>query len=153
VVLSLEVGGNAHLAMIKDIAVHPVTREPLHVDFYKVTEDKPVQVHVPVAAKGRPIGVQKGGQLQVVFRDLPVRTTPGKIPAIIEIDVANLDIGDVLTVAELPLDEGVEVQFKPDRRVVLVTEPKKVIEEVPAEAAAAETPAAGGAAPAAPAAS
>ncbi len=147
VVLSLDVGGTAHLAMVKDIAVHPVTRQPLHVDLYKVTEDRPVDVHVPVATKGRPVGVQKGGQLQVVFRDLPVRTTPNRIPSVIEIDVANMDIGDILTVADLPLDEGVSVQFKPDRRVVLVTEPKRVVEEKTDEAEAA-----GGAAPAAPAA-
>ncbi len=95
--------------------------------------------------------MQKGGRLQVVFRELPVRTTPDKIPAKIEIDVANLEIGDVFTVADLTLDEGVSVQFKPDRRVVLVTEPKKIVEETVDEVAA-EAPPAGGAAPAAPAA-
>jgi large subunit ribosomal protein L25 len=59
-----------------------------------------------------------------------------------------MDIGDVLTVAELPLEQGVSVQFKPDRRVVLVTEPKRIIEETAEEGAEA----APGAAPAAPAA-
>ncbi len=151
VVLTIEVGGVTHEVMVKDIAIHPVTRAPLHVDLYKVTGDRAVEVRVPVATKGRPIGVQKGGRLQVVFRELPVRTTPDKIPAKIEIDVANLEIGDVFTVADLTLDEGVSVQFKPDRRVVLVTEPKKIVEETVDEVAA-EAPPAGGAAPAAPAA-
>jgi len=147
VVLSVDVGGTGHLVMVKDIAVHPVTRQPLHVDLYRVDESRPVDVQVPFKTTGRPVGVQAGGQLQVVFRDLPVRTTPGKIPAVIEVEVGEMNIGDILTVADLALGEGVSVQFKPDRRVVLVTETKKVIEEEETTTAEATPDAAGGAAP------
>ena len=91
VVLTVEVGGTAHLAMVKDIEVHPVTRQPLHVDLYRVDENRAVEVSVPLRATGKPVGVQKGGQLQVVFRDLPVRTTPGKIPSVIEVEVTPLN--------------------------------------------------------------
>jgi large subunit ribosomal protein L25 len=142
VIISLDVGGEKHLAMVKDIAIHPVTRQPLHVDLYKVDENRPVEVRVPVKTSGRPVGVQKGGVLQVVFRDLPVRAAPNRIPSIIDIDVAHLDIGDVLTVAELPLDEGVTVKFKADRRVVLVTEPKRIVEETAEPGAEGAAPAA-----------
>ncbi|MEM9193701.1 MAG: 50S ribosomal protein L25 [Myxococcota bacterium] len=127
VIFKMEVGGTEQLAMLKDVDVHPVSRAPLHADFYRVTTDSAVEVRVPVKTAGRPVGVQKGGKLNVVFRDLPVRTTPEKIPAAITINVASLDIGDVTTVSQLDLDEGVHVLYAPDRRVVLVTEDKRKV--------------------------
>ena len=124
-VFSISVDGAEHQVMVKDVAVHPVTRNPLHVDLYRVDETRPVDVSVPVTTNGRPVGVVRGGTIQVVFRSLPIRCAPSKIPAIIDIDVSEMDIGSIITVADLDLEDGVTVQFKPDRRVVLVTEARK----------------------------
>lgn len=140
-VFSITVNGTEEHVMVKDVAVHPVTRQPLHVDLYRVDESKAVEVRVPVTTHGRPIGVVRGGTLQVVFRDLPLRCIPAKIPAIIDIDVSDIDIGGIVAVKDLGLEEGVEVLFKPDRRVVLVTETRAELvpeEEEAAPAAEAE---------------
>jgi large subunit ribosomal protein L25 len=142
VVLTLPLEGNQVLAMVKDIQVHPVSRVPVHVDFYRVASDRPVEVRVPLRTTGRAKGVVKGGKLTVVFRDVPVRTTPDKIPANITINVEGLDMGDVFKVSDLTLPEGVEVLHAPDRRLVLVGEDRKRVtdeEEAGAEAAAPAT--------------
>ncbi len=95
--------------------------------------------------------------MQVVFRELPVRCMPDKIPAAITVDVSALEIGTACSVKDLELPEGVEVLYGPDRRVVVVTEALKIMPDeaevaaAAAAAAAAATPE-GGAAPAAPAA-
>lgn len=146
--LDLKVGGDEHLAMIKEIQVHPVTRVPLHVDFYKVTIDQVVTVDVPFSAIGRAAGVQKGGKLQVVFRDLPVKSTPDKIPSLIEVDISALDMGDALPVKDVELPEGVSIDLKPEQSLALVAEDRRAKQVAAEEAAAAEaegaaTPAAG----------
>ncbi len=115
--------------MVKDIQVHPVTRSPLHVDFYAVSEDQLVTVSVPFRTYGRALGVQKGGKLQVVFRELPVRCRPADIPSVIEVDVAPLDMGAVFTVDQLDLPQGVTVQLDPTRRLILLGEDRRKVEE------------------------
>lgn len=138
--LDLKIGSDSHLAMIKEIQVHPVSRAPLHVDLYKVTSDQQVTVSVPFAVKGRAAGVQKGGKLQVVFRELPVKTTPDKIPSLIEIDVSALDLGDAFAVSDLQLAEGVAVELKPEQSLALVTEDRRAKNAAAAEEEAAAAP-------------
>ena len=139
IVLRLAIAGQEHLAMVKDVQVDPVTRVPLHVDLYKVSNDRHVNVSVPLRTTGRALGVQKGGKLNVVFRELPLRATPDAIPSSITVNVASLDMGEVFKVQDLELPDGVEVLLSPERRLILVSEERKkaVAEETP-EAAASE---------------
>jgi large subunit ribosomal protein L25 len=147
--LKLAIGGQEQLAMIKEVQVHPVTRQVLHFDLYKVDLDRPVVVAVPFATEGRAKGVIAGGEITVVFRDLPVRTTPERIPPIIRVDVTHMELGDTFRVKNLQLPEGVEVTLEAEQNLVSCAEPRKrpTDEEdaVPgAEGApAAATPAAG----------
>ena len=139
VVLKLAIAGQEHLAMVKDVQVDPVTRVPLHVDLYKVSNDRYVTVSVPLRTTGRAVGVQKGGKLNVVFRDLPLRATPNAIPSSITVNVSSLDMGEVFKVQDLELPDGVEVLLSPERRLILVSEErKKAVAEETTEAAAAE---------------
>lgn len=150
-VFELPVGSESHLAVVKDVQVHPVSRDPLHVDFYRVTTDREIEVRVPLKTQGRAAGVQKGGVLQAIYRELPVRCTPDKIPAAITVEVAPLEIGDVVKVDQVPVPEGVRIQLPPERRVVTVTEAKKIIAEETTAVPGAEGAAAAPGAPAAPA--
>jgi large subunit ribosomal protein L25 len=149
--LRFDLGGKQHLAMVKEVQVHPVTRQVRHFDLYEVSLDRQVAARVPVLTEGRAKGVIAGGEVNVVFRELPVRAAPNKLPAMITVDVTNMELGDVLKVKDLKLPEGLEVTMPAERNVVTCAEPRKqkAEEEVAAEGAA---PAAGTAAPAAPAA-
>jgi large subunit ribosomal protein L25 len=80
---------------------------------------------VPFLAEGRAKGVVAGGELNVIFRDLPVRSTPDKIPAFIKVDVTNMALGDYMRTKELQLPEGVEVALDPERNLVSCLEPRK----------------------------
>ena len=152
--LKLQVGGQEHLAMVKELQVHPLTRAILHFDLYKVELDRPVVVPVPFTTEGRAKGVVAGGEITVVFRDLPVRATPDNVPALIRVEVTNMELGDTLRVKDLTLPEGVQVMLEPERNLVSCAEPRKRPTEeeegavpgaegaAPAAAAAAATPAA-----------
>jgi large subunit ribosomal protein L25 len=123
--IELDLAGQSHYAMIKELQVHPVTRKVLHVDFYEVALEDKVSTHVPFVADGRAKGVIAGGELNVIYRELPVRAAPGYIPAVIHVDVTNMALGDYLRTKDLQLPEGVEVTFDPERSLVTCLEPRK----------------------------
>ena len=150
-VLQLELGGEKQLAMVKELQVHPVTRELRHADLYRVTLDAPVVVQVPLRALGKAKGVVEGAELYVLYRELPVRTTPDKIPTVIEVDVTGLGMNETLHVKDLPLPAGVTVALPAERSVISCHEARKKQDEE-ADAAAATPGAPGAAAAAAPAA-
>ncbi len=127
------VGDRKELAMVKDVAVDPVTRHPLHVDLYKIDLTKPVRAHVPFSTTGRAVGVQQGGILNIPLRTVPVRSTPDRIPVVIEADVSNLGIHETVSVADLKLPEGVEVMLRPQLTLAIVLEGKKSAAEATAE--------------------
>ncbi|HEX2675070.1 MAG TPA: 50S ribosomal protein L25 [Polyangiales bacterium] len=141
--VSLKINGAEELAMVQDLQVHPVTRKPLHVDFYKIDPEKEIERGVPFIAEGKAKGVVEGGELVVIYRLLPLRAKPAAFPAKITVDVSPLEIGDHIKVKELKLPAGVTAALPPERNVVsCVTMRKRADEE---EAAAAAAPGAAGA--------
>lgn len=155
-VLQMKVEGSSELlCMIKDYTYHPVTRSLEHVDFVEVKLDRPVDVDVPLLAHGKAAGVTLGGLLRQVYRTIPIRCLPDRIPLKIDTDVTRLELGDAIATKDLTLPEGVEVRLPAEQTLVAVVAPEKdrTEEAAPAPgAAAAAAPAAGGKAAAAPAA-
>lgn len=139
---TIPVSGADHLAMVKDLVVEPVSRELIHVDFYLVSKDRPVNAEVRITTSGRAVGVVKGGKLTVSRRTLKIRCTPDKIPSVLNIDVSALDLFETLKVKDLDLPEGVVCTLNPEHTIVSVLENKRV-EVVAEEETAAAEPAAG----------
>jgi large subunit ribosomal protein L25 len=140
--ISLNIGGKAELAMVQDLQVHPVTRKPVHVDFYRIDPERTIERPVPFVAEGKAKGVVAGGELVVIYRELLLRAKPGQFPARLTADVTPLEIGDHIKVKDLALPPGVEVVLPAERNVVSCVTMRKRKEE---EEAAAATPAAGAA--------
>ena len=118
-------------AMIKELQTHPVSRDFLHVDLYEIALDRKITVKVPIAIKGKSIGVEEGGVLQTVRRELEVSCLPFAIPEVIEIDVTDLDIGDSIHVGKISIGGDVELMDDDHFTVVTVLSPK--VEEVEVE--------------------
>src|SRR6266542_5636730 len=147
-VVELGVGGKKITALLRDYALHPVTRELLHADFVEIKLDKPVDVEVPFVCKGKAAGVVLGGILRQVYRKLPIRCLPEKIPAVIEHDVTALNLGDHVKTSDLSLPAGVTVRLPADQTVAGVVAPEKEKpEEMEAAGAAAGAPVTAAAAP------
>lgn len=119
-------------AMIKELQTNPVSQVFLHVDFYEVSMDRKIRVNVPVVAIGKAQGVELGGILQIIRRELEVFCLPGEIPAAFEVDITDLDIGDSIHVLDIPHAEGVEIPADVNFTVITVLSPKA--EEVEEEA-------------------
>ena len=86
---------------------------------------------VPVVTTGQSVGVEEGGMLNIVRRELEVFCLPGDIPESFEIDISELAIGDSIHLADVPLGENVEVAADVNYTVVTVLSPK--VEEEPVE--------------------
>ncbi len=127
-----------HYAMIKELQTHPVSGDFLHVDFYEIALERKIKVGVPVVTKGKSKGVELGGVLQLVRRELEVSCLPAQIPEAIEIDITDLDIGDSVHVEEIHLEGDVEFEADVNFTVVTVLSPKveEEVEEVEEEAEA-----------------
>jgi large subunit ribosomal protein L25 len=150
-VVELDVeGGQKLTVMVREYAYHPVTRALLHADFMQVKLDQPVDVEVPFICTGKAKGLVAGGVLQQIFRRIPIRALPEKIPLHVEVDVTELDMGESLKANQIVLPEGVKVRLPDDQTVVVVAAPEKITEEEvkpgAAAAGAAAAPAAGAAA-------
>ena len=120
-------------AMIKELQSHPVSGNFIHIDFYEIDMNRKINVMIPIVTRGKSKGVEDGGLLQIVRREIEVLCLPGDIPETIEIDVTNLDIGDSVHVEEIPLGDNVELPSDVNFTVVTIISPK-VEEEVAAEA-------------------
>ena len=116
-------------SMIKELQIHPVSRDYLHVDFYGISMDRKISVKVPVVAKGKSQGVELGGILQIIRRELEIFCLPGEIPDTIELDVTDLDIGDSIHVKEIPLQGDIEIPADVDFTVITILAPKAEVEE------------------------
>lgn len=131
------------VVMVKDYQIHKLRRDLLHVDLVAIDTEKPVEVEVPITVIGKHKGLVLGGQLHTVAYSIEIRCRPADIPATIEADVTELDIGGVLHVSELPLPEGIQVITPGHQAVITCTAP-----EAEEEVAESETPEEGAEAPA-----
>ncbi len=107
-VVNLDIEGEAHVAVIKELQFHPVTDAVLHVDFYEVTEEKPLTIGIPVNLVGLAQGVRDGGRLNLSIRKINVTAPYKQIPEKLDVDVTKLHIGKSIKVGELHF-EGLEI--------------------------------------------
>jgi large subunit ribosomal protein L25 len=127
-------GAGAKMAIIRDMQFDPVTESLLHVDLQEVSADRAINVHVAIHPVGEAIGVKDTkGILNLVLHELEISCLPTNIPERIDADVSALAIGDVLTVRDLTVPEGVRVLNDPGQAVATVSPP------MAEEAAAAPT--------------
>ena len=150
VVIKLDSGEKIN-AILQDIQYHPVTDRILHVDFYRLYDDKEVTLEIPVKIVGNSRGVRNGGVLRVPNRKLKVKALPANLPDYIEADITELRIGNKLYITELTNDNykfmhpdnTVIAQVRTSRNVVTDTEDDTAddAEAESTEGAAAEAPA------------
>ena len=107
-VVNIDIEGENHVAVIKELQFHPVKDTLLHVDFYEVNEKKPSTIGIPVKLNGLAQGVRDGGRMNLTVRKINVTAPYKQIPEVLDIDVTNLTIGKSIKVGELKF-EGLEM--------------------------------------------
>ena len=104
-IIELNIDGKKYLATFHAVQYHPVTDEPLHVDFLSVTEDKPVAIAVPIEITGTSVGVREGGKLQQTTRKLKISANLKDLPDSIVVDISNLMLGKTIVAGDIKYDK------------------------------------------------
>jgi large subunit ribosomal protein L25 len=139
--INLEVDGQeVHECMIRDIQRHPVSQEPIHLDFIGITRGKKIVTTVPIRLLGVPDGVRnQGGILQQVLHEVDIRVLPSDMPNRIEVDVTALKLGESIHLDHVSI-EGVEWEESPDQTIATVVAPRVIEEPVEEEVEEAAEP-------------
>ena len=106
--VNLNIDGKECKAILKEIQFHPVKDNVLHVDFYEITDTKPIVMEVPIKLNGLAEGVKAGGRLAASVRKLKVKAVYTNIPERLNIDVTSLGLGKTIKVGGLHF-EGLEL--------------------------------------------
>lgn len=141
-VLTLNVDGKTEEVLLKDMQRHPFKQQVLHIDFLRVDKNKEVHVNVPVHFINEEAVAKKGGAVAHHVSEIEVACLPGKLPEFIEVDVADLEVGQTLHLSDVKLPKGVaSVELAKgedhDQAVVTANAPKGASSDD--EAAAEET--------------
>lgn len=134
-IVTLDIDGEGSQdVLLREVQMHPYKPEPLHVDFFHVNARETLHVKVPVRLQGTPVGVHTdGGVLDQVLYELEVECLPGNIPDAVEIDVANLGLGESVRVNDVPAREGVKFLQDGDLPIASVVASRAAISEADAE--------------------
>lgn len=143
----VDVDGTTYEALLKDVQVHPVTEEVLHVDFQKLIPGNIVLVDIPIRIVGTAEGVREGGKLLVKVRKLRVKSAPESLKDTIDVDVTHLKLGQSVKIRDVG-EQGFEILNSPSIPIASVEIPR-VLKSAAADAAKAAATPAKGAAPAA----
>jgi len=126
-------GKQETVVAVKEYQIDPVRRDLLHADLYEVDLNKPMQVEVPINLVGTAIGVTEGGMLQQIRRTLLLSALPREIPAMINVDISNLQTGQSIHVGDVKTGDGVEMITDPSYTIASVVIPRGLEEEVAVE--------------------
>ena len=145
-VLNIKVGEKSQAAILKDVQRHPSKAQIMHMDFQRIVEDEEIKMLVPIHFLGEDVAVgvkQGGGKVQHHMTEVEVVCLPRHLPEYLDLDVAELELDEMLKLSDIPLPEGVTSPAlaqgeEADRAVVSIHVIKEVVieEEVEGEEAA-----------------
>lgn len=110
-VLDLKIDGKTEKAILKGIQRHPAKPQVLHMDFMRVDETQALKVHVPLHFINEDIclGVKAGGVVTHSMVDVEISCLPAVLPEYIEVDLAEINIGESVHLSEIKVPEGVDI--------------------------------------------
>jgi len=126
------------LALVREYSVHPYRRTLEHCDFLKVDENAERTFRIPIHIEGKSEGEKLGAKLNIAQRDIVIRCLPADVPEKIEVDVSPLNVGEVLTLSQLPYPPKTVAVFDRDAVVVSVRMPRAEVKEETPEAVEGE---------------
>ncbi|MFL6555941.1 MAG: 50S ribosomal protein L25/general stress protein Ctc [Bacillus sp. (in: firmicutes)] len=124
-VISLEVNGNKQDVVLTDFQEDTIKREIIHVDFLAVDKSSKINVDVRLVLVGDAIGVKDGGVLQQPIHQISITSTPDNIPQQIEVDIANLQVGETVTMGDIPSAGAFIINHEDDEVVASILPPKQ----------------------------
>ncbi|QKX02481.1 50S ribosomal protein L25/general stress protein Ctc [Wolbachia endosymbiont of Dirofilaria (Dirofilaria) immitis] len=122
-VVELNISGKKEYALVRDTQWHVVKDTVQHVDFQFIDKDGEVKIDIPLlfVNESRSPGVKLGGVLNVLCRSITVKSSLGKIPKAIEVDLSDKMIGQSIRISDIKLPEGVKLATHEEGNFAVVT--------------------------------
>ncbi|TYR78311.1 50S ribosomal protein L25/general stress protein Ctc [Priestia megaterium] len=124
-VLTLTIDNQKYSVMLHDIQIDPLKNEVVHADFQVVDMSKEIESTVSLSLVGGAKGIKEGGVLQQSLYEVSVKGLPNDIPSSIEVDISELGINDVITLADVKPATKVEITQDLDEAVASILPPKQ----------------------------
>jgi large subunit ribosomal protein L25 len=124
-VISLDVGGSTQDVVLTDYQEDCIKREIIHVDFLAVDKSSKINVDVRLVLVGDAAGVKDGGVLQQPLHQVSITSTPDNIPQQIEVDISNLQVGETVTMGDIPSAGAFTINHEDDEVVASILPPQQ----------------------------
>jgi large subunit ribosomal protein L25 len=139
-ILSIKIQDKEESVLIKDIQIHPSKRQVMHLDMQRVIADQILRVNVPIhflngdSAPGVKLA---GGTVSALMNEVEVSCLPKDLPERLEVDVAAMELDELLYLSDIPLAEGIEIplltQEEPNNEPIVAIRLLRIQEEEPEE--------------------
>lgn len=135
-ILHLRTGSDSERVILKDVQRHPFKPRIAHVDFQRVRSDEKLHMHIPLhfTNADKAPGAKAGGLISHIMSDVEVSCLPDDLPEYIEIDIAEMELNQIIHLSDIKLPKGVEIialTHDDDKPVVSIHMPR--VEEEPVE--------------------
>ena len=139
-ILNIKIQDKEESVLIKDIHVHPSKRQIMHLDLQRVIADQVIRVNVPIHfinGDSAPGVKLEGGSVSALMNEVEVSCLPKNLPELLEVDVAAMELDELLYLSDIPLAEGVEIplltQEEPNNEPIVAIRLLRIQEEEPEE--------------------
>jgi large subunit ribosomal protein L25 len=124
-IITLDVNGNKQDVILTDFQSNFMKNEITHVDFLAVDKSSKINVNVKLSLVGEAVGVKDGGVLQQPLHEISITAKAADIPPQVEIDVTNLQVGETITIADIPSAGAFTINHDDDEVVASILPPKQ----------------------------
>ena len=139
-ILSIKIQDKEESVLIKDVQIHPSKRQVMHLDMQRVVADQILRVNVPIHflnGDSAPGVKLEGGSVSALMNEVEVSCLPKDLPEKLEVDVAAMELDELLYLSDIPLAEGVEIpqltQEEPNNEPIVAIRLLRIQEEEPEE--------------------
>lgn len=124
-IVEITLGKGTENAIVKEVQYHVVTDKPIHVDFQRISMDKPLETLVPVVLTGECTWVKEnGGIVDHTVREVAIKCLPADIPHEIVVDITKLTLDKHISLSDLVAPKGVTLLGEPDTMIVHIMIPR-----------------------------
>jgi len=121
--VDLQVDGEVHLAIARDVQRDHLRGRYIHLDFLVIRRDEKISISVAVHEVGESIGVSEGGVVEHHLREIELECLPADVPERIEVDISHMRLGDMVHVGEIPPPSGSTFLTDPETPVLSIITP------------------------------
>jgi len=127
-IINIKLGCKTEKVLTKEIQIHPISDEPIHIDFMKITKKHNINISIPLnfINKNKSPGLKKGAVLNVVQHNVTLKCNTKFIPEKIDIDLTGLEVGDSIKANDLTLPEKSTITLNKDITLATIVAPSSL---------------------------